>query len=135
MATLNTVLVQMTMAARVMYGMAKNGDLPEVLGRVSATTATPVIATVVAVVAVLIFALALPIERLAEWTSLATLVVFACVNSSLLVLRRRARSPSAPLVPAWFPAAGLLTCLAMLATAYFEMPVADGSQRFPTLVS
>ena len=119
MATLNTVLVQMTMAARVMYGMAKNGDLPEVLGRVSATTATPVIATVVAVLAVLIFALALPIERLAEWTSLATLVVFACVNASLLVLRRQVNSASAPLIPAWFPAAGLLTCLFMLATALF----------------
>jgi basic amino acid/polyamine antiporter, APA family len=121
MATLNTVLVQMTMATRVMYGMAKNGDLPEVLGRVSARTATPIIATVVAVLAVLIFALALPIERLAEWTSLATLVVFAWVNVSLLVLRRQVKSPPAPspLVPGWFPAAGLLTCLFMLATAIF----------------
>ena len=118
-ATLNTVLVQMTMAARVMYGMGKNGDLPEVLGRVSATTSTPVIATVVAVFAVLVFALALPIERLAEWTSLATLVVFAWVNASLLVLRRQRDSTSAPLIPGWFPAAGLLTCLSMLATAFF----------------
>ena len=117
-ATLNTVLVQMTMAARVMYGMGKNGDLPEVLSRVSATTATPVIATVVAVVAVLIFALALPIERLAEWTSLATLFVFAWVNASLLVLRRQGDSASAPLIPGWLPAAGLLTCLFMLATAF-----------------
>jgi basic amino acid/polyamine antiporter, APA family len=119
MATLNTVLVQMTMAARVMYGMAKNEDLPEVLGRVNAVTATPVIATVVAVLAVLIFALALPIARLAEWTSLATLVVFACVNASLLVLRRQVDSAPAPLIPGWFPAAGLLTCLFMLATAFF----------------
>ena len=121
MATLNTVLVQMTMAARVMYGMAKNGDLPEVLGRVNAVTATPVIATMVAVLAVLFFGLALPIERLAEWTSLATLVVFAWVNMSLLVLRRQLDSPpaSAPLIPRWFPAVGLLTCLLMLATAIF----------------
>jgi APA family basic amino acid/polyamine antiporter len=111
--------VQMTMAARVMYGMAKNEDLPEVLGRVNAVTATPVIATVVAVLAVLIFALALPIARLAEWTSLATLVVFACVNASLLVLRRQVDSAPAPLIPGWFPAAGLLTCLFMLATAFF----------------
>jgi basic amino acid/polyamine antiporter, APA family len=118
-ATLNTVLVQMTMAARVMYGMAKNGDLPEALGRVNAMTATPVLATVVAVLAVLIFALTLPIEGLAEWTSLATLVVFAWVNASLLVLRRQGDSASTPLIPGWFPAVGLLTCLLMLATAIF----------------
>jgi basic amino acid/polyamine antiporter, APA family len=121
MATLNTVLVQMTMAARVMYGMARNGDFPKILGRVNAITATPIVATVVIVLAVLFFALVLPIERLAEWTSLATLVIFAWVNLSLLVLRRRIKSPPAPvpLIPSWFPAAGLLTCLLMLATAVF----------------
>jgi APA family basic amino acid/polyamine antiporter len=121
MATLNTVLVQMTMAARVMYGMARNGDFPKILGRVNAITATPIVATVVIVLAVLFFALVLPIERLAEWTSLATLVIFAWVNLSLVVLRRRIKSPPAPvpLIPGWFPAAGLLTCLFMLATAVF----------------
>ena len=117
-ATLNTVLVQMTMASRVIYGMAKSGDLPGILSRVNATTSTPLIATAITVAAVLAFALALPIERLAEWTSVATLIVFACVNLSLIVIRRRAVSlVSASLIPAWVPVAGLITCLFMLATA------------------
>jgi len=119
MATLNTVLVQMTMASRVIYGMSKHGDLPRVLGQVNAATATPIIATVLVAIAVLFFAVSLPIERLAKWTSLATLVVFAAVNLSLLVLRRRALpAPAGRItVPIWIPAAGLLTCILMLASA------------------
>jgi amino acid transporter len=118
-ATLNTVLVQMTMASRVMYGMARHGDFPQVFGRVGATTGTPLVATATAALGVLLFALALPIERLAEWTSLATLFVFALVNLSLLVVRRQARPipPGAFVVPGWVPAAGALTCLLMMAGA------------------
>ena len=33
-ATLNTILAQMTMAARVIYGMARQGDLPAIAGHV-----------------------------------------------------------------------------------------------------
>lgn len=119
MATLNTVLIQMTMASRVIYGMAKYGDLPRVLGRVNATTATPLVATAVVVIAVLLFAVSLPIERLAKWTSLATLVVFALVNLSLLVLRWQAAPARTGgiTIPIWIPTAGLLTCLLMLAGA------------------
>ena len=119
MATLNTVLVQMTMASRVIYGMSKHGDLPQVLGQVNAATATPIIATVLVVAAALLFAVSLPIERLAKWTSLATLVVFAVVNLSLIVLRRQATpAPAGRItVPIWIPAAGLLTCILMLASA------------------
>src|SRR5664280_1362663 len=43
-ATLTTILAQMTMAARVVYGMAKQGDLPGFAGRVHPKTATPLIA-------------------------------------------------------------------------------------------
>ena len=44
-ATLNTILAQMTMAARVIYGMARQGDLPGIVGRVHPRTATPLFAT------------------------------------------------------------------------------------------
>ena len=121
-ATLNTILAQLTMAARVVYGMAKQGDLPLHLSRVHPLTATPVIATALIVGATLILALAFPLERLAEWTSLATLLVFAMVNLALLRLRLRSAPEPAPppqrfRVPLWVPAAGLLTCLAMIASA------------------
>src|SRR5665213_414910 len=88
-ATLNTILAQMTMAARVVYGMARQGDLPGFAGRVHPKTATPLFATAVIVVATLALALLVPFERLAEGTSLATLLVFLLVNLSLLRLRHR----------------------------------------------
>ena len=121
-ATLNTILAQMTMAARVIYGMARQGDLPRIAGHVHSRTATPIFAT--ALIAALVIALAatVSLERLAESTSLATLVVFALVNLSLLRLRyRRVRSPAPHvLVPIWVPAAGLVTCMAMVASALLK---------------
>lgn len=106
-------------AARVVYGLARQGDLPRFAGRVHPKTATPLIATALIVVATLAFALLVPFERLAEATSLATLVVFALVNLSLLRLRHRKIHTHGPhvRVPLWVPAAGLASCLAMMAAA------------------
>ena len=121
-ATLNTILAQMTMSARVIYGMARHGDLPRLAGQVHPWTATPLLATVLIGLSVIALALSVPLERLAEGTSLATLVVFALVNLSLLRLRhRRVRSPGPHVkVPVWIPAAGLVTCLAMIASAFLK---------------
>jgi len=118
-ATLNTILAQMTMTARVIYGMARQGDLPRSIGRVNQHTATPLFATAGIVALVIALALAVPFEWLAESTSLATLVVFALVNLALLRLRqRRVRSHGPHVsVPVWMPAAGFATCLAMIASA------------------
>ena len=118
-ATLNTILAQLTMAARVIYGMARQGDLPGIAGHVHAKTATPLIATALVVAATLALALLVPFERLAESTSLATLIVFALVNLALLRLRHRKVVTHTPhvRVPLWVPAAGLAACLAMIASA------------------
>jgi basic amino acid/polyamine antiporter, APA family len=118
-ATLNTILAQITMAARVIYGMAKQGDLPRIVGRVHPWTATPLFATALIVALVIALALAIPFERLAESTSLATLVVFALVNLALLRLRHKRLQSHGPhlRVPIWVPIAGFATCLAMIASA------------------
>ena len=118
-ATLNTILAQMTMAARVVYGLARQGDLHGFAGRVHPKTATPLIATALIVAATLALALLVPFERLAEGTSLATLVVFALVNLALLRLRHRKVHTDGPhiRVPLWVPAAGFVSRLAMMAAA------------------
>jgi APA family basic amino acid/polyamine antiporter len=118
-ATLNTILAQITMAARVVYGMARQGDLPGIAGHVHPKTATPVLATALIAGATLALALIVPFERLAEGTSLATLIVFALVNLALLRLRHRRVQTHGPhvRVPVWVPAAGLATCVAMIVTA------------------
>jgi APA family basic amino acid/polyamine antiporter len=118
-ATLNTILAQMTMAARVIYGMARQGDLPGFAGRVHPRTATPLFATALIVASVIALALTIPFELLAESTSLATLVVFALVNLALLRLRHRHVHTHGPhvRVPLWVPAAGFAACMAMIASA------------------
>jgi amino acid transporter len=118
-ATLNTILAEMTMATRVVYGLAQQGDLPRSLGRVHGTTATPMLATAVVVAMTLALALAVPFLRLAEATSIATLAVFAAVNLALIRLRlgRMQTSKRHFRVPLWMPVAGLATALAMIVTA------------------
>lgn len=121
-ATLNTILAQMTLATRVVYGMAQQGDLPEVFGRVHEKTSTPLLATALIIIVVIGLALTVSFERLAEGTSLATLVVFALVNLSLLRLRHIGVHSSSPhvTVPIFVPWLGLLTCLAMIATSLLK---------------
>lgn len=118
-ATMNTLLAQMTMASRVIYGMARQGDLPGIAGRVHPRTSTPLVATALVIVAVVGLALVGTIQGLAEVTSLATLAVFALVNLALLrVHHRRLRSHGPHVrIPSWVPVAGFLTCLGMIASA------------------
>jgi amino acid transporter len=119
-ATLNTVLALLTMASRILYGMSKLGDLPRIFGHVYHRTSTPLIATSVVAILVLTFALLVPFERLAEWTSLATLLVFALVNLALIRLRLRETAPSTGhfRVPLWVPTVGLVVCLLMMAASF-----------------
>ena len=121
-ATLNTILAQMTMAARVIYGLARDGDLPRILAHVSPRTGTPLVATVLIVVSIIPLALAVSFAWLAESTSLATLAVFALVNLALLRLRFRHVKSDAPhlTVPIWVPAVGFATCVAMIASSIFR---------------
>jgi amino acid transporter len=115
-ATLNTILAEMTMATRVVYGLANLGDLPRAFGKVHHRTATPLIATAVIAVLTLGLALVVPFLSLAETASVGTLVVFALVNLSLIVIRRRHPATTAKhlRVPLWIPVAGLLTSSALI---------------------
>ena len=88
-ATLNTILAQMTMAARVVYGLARERELPGVFARVHPRTGTPLLATACIAASVVPLALFVPLTPLAEGTSLATLAVFGLVNLALLRLRYR----------------------------------------------
>lgn len=118
-ATLNTILAQMTMAARVIYGLAREGSLPSVLAQVHPRTRTPLAATALVTIAIVPLALLVPLTPLAEITSLATLAVFAAVNLALLALRYRGVESrvSHVTVPVWVPAIGFAACAAMIAHA------------------
>jgi amino acid transporter len=115
-ATLNGVIVHMIMIARVIYGLAQQGNLPRVLGRVSRRTGTPLVATGIGVTLILLFSTALPLEGLAELTSQGTLVLFAIVNLALIRIKWRESTPPPEvfICPMWIPYAGLAASLLLL---------------------
>jgi amino acid transporter len=117
-ATLNTIIAQMTMAVRVLYGLAQQGDAPKIFGEVNRKTSTPLVATAAIIVAVIASAYIAPLERLAELTSIGTLTIFALVNLALLRLRAtRAKPRGTVTVPIIVPVLGFVSCVAMIATA------------------
>jgi basic amino acid/polyamine antiporter, APA family len=94
-AVSNTALINMLMASRLIYGMARQHVLPPVLGSVHKTRRTPWVAilftTVIAfglIFYVSAFARDSAISVLGGTTSLLLLAVFAMVNVAVLVLRR-----------------------------------------------
>lgn len=115
-ATLNGVIVHAIMISRILYGLADQGQLPRALRSVNALTGTPVLATLVGVAAILLFALFVPLTGLAELTSRLTLGAFSLVNLALIKIKLSEASPPAHIfvVPLWVPVVGLLLSLALL---------------------
>lgn len=115
-ATLNGIIVQIIMASRVIYGLGVQGGLPAALARINATTQTPLLATAITTACVLLLAVSLPLQQLADITAHLTLVVFALVNLSLVRIKARdAGRGDIFTVPAWVPWAGLASCIAVIA--------------------
>jgi len=119
-ATLNGVIVQIIMASRVIYGLARQGSLPAVLGRVNGVTRTPLVATALVVAVILALSLLFPLAGLAEMSARVTLTIFALVCLALLRLKLKGVAAPAGVftVPAWVPLAGLVSCLALLASDF-----------------
>ena len=119
MATMNGVVIILIMAARVAYGMARKGRLPSWLGKVSARTRTPLRATVLVSAAVLLLALFMPLDVLAETTSVVMLSVFLIVNLALVRLKMDGKPiPEVRFrVPMIVPVAGALSCAGLLGGA------------------
>ena len=115
-ATLNGVLIQMIMSSRVIYGLAKQDQLPSQLGYVHPKTRTPIVATALVGAIVLALSLFVPIARLAEITSEIALLIFALVNLALIRLKLRSDvQPSGVFsVHVSIPVIGFITCAILL---------------------
>ena len=114
-AIINGALIQIVMAARVMYGQAIMGQLPGGLGRIHGRTQTPLIATALVTGLVAAMALIGDLAGLARTTSLLMLTVFALVNLALWKIKRGRRSPvSFRPLPIWVPIAGFFVSSGMV---------------------
>ena len=94
-AVANSALINMLMASRLLYGMARQAVLPPFLGKVHRTRRTPyaaIIFTTALSLAVIVYvsqASSDAVAVLGGTTSLLLLGVFTIVNICVLVLRRR----------------------------------------------
>jgi APA family basic amino acid/polyamine antiporter len=114
-AIINGALIQMIMASRVLYGLSSRGQLPALLAVVHHRTRTPLFATAMATVVVLIFASIGRLASLAEATSIIMLLVFSIVNLALWRIKRRDPHPTEVRVfPLWIPVAGFFVSFSFL---------------------
>ena len=116
LAGLNGALVQIVMASRVAYGMARRDQAPDWLGWVNARTRTPVAATVLMTVITGVLAVCFPLTSLARATSTIILVIFSLVNLSLWRIKQTDPDPHGrgPRLPAWLPLSGACACVTVL---------------------
>jgi amino acid transporter len=114
-AIVNGGLVQIIMGSRVVYGLAKQGALPKLLGHVDRRTHTPVAATLLIAGSVLALALVGSIKDLAEITSMLLLLVFTMINAALVRIKLRDPQPEdVPNYPILVPILGAIVSLAMV---------------------
>ncbi len=113
-AVMNGALIQIVMASRVLYGLARDGLAPAVLARVHPRTRTPVFGTLLAGTLILALSLYFALADLARFTSFIALSIFALVNLALLRLKRSDHTRPVFSVPKAVPGAGFVLCCAIL---------------------
>ncbi len=119
-AVFNSGLLNMIMASRILYGMARAGWIPDGFGSVHAKRQTPTWGVFMASALALIFALTGFLQVLAEGTNVVILSAFFMVNVSLLVVKWRrvpADDPDIPhfVVPIIVPVLGAIIAAYMVA--------------------
>lgn len=111
----NTALLNYIMGSRLLYGMSRQGLLPQVLGSVHPRRHTPHVAIAVLFVIVTGLILSGGVKALAESTVLLLLTVFTVVNIGLVILKRRKDEPKGGFeVPVIVPVLGALVCASLI---------------------
>lgn len=86
-STFNTVLLILLSASRLVYGIGKDKELPEVVASIHAKTQTPWIAIILVMIVSSALALAGDIALVANATDFVLFLVFIAINAAVIVLR------------------------------------------------
>jgi amino acid transporter len=112
LAAVNGIIVQIIMGSRILYGLANQGWITTKLAAVDKQRKTPVAATVVVLAIMIVATLLFPLVSLARLTSLLVLSIFALVNISLIIIKRRdSHRRGYVTVPSMVPYTGATLCL------------------------
>jgi APA family basic amino acid/polyamine antiporter len=102
----SVTLVVLYGQTRILFAMSRDGLVPSVFRKVNPRTVTPVRNTVIVASVVAVLAGLVPLDALADLTSIGTLVAFIVVSVGVVVLRRTApdlprgfRVPGYPVTP------------------------------------
>ena len=110
-AVANSALINMLMASRLLYGMANEGVLPAVFGRVHPKRRTPWVAILfTTALAVGLITFVGQVSQLGGTTALLLLGVFTLVNIAVLVLRKDKVEHQHFTAPSWLPIVGAVSC-------------------------
>ncbi|MEX2092739.1 MAG: APC family permease [Pirellulales bacterium] len=133
-AVANTVLINYIMGSRLLYGMARQGLLPAVLGRIHGKRHTPHVAILTLLVLVLVLALsggADAVKQLASATALLLLFSFMVVNSALVVLKLRPGEPPGHFeIPVFVPILGIVVNATLIVS---RLTSGEGGLRAPLI--
>ncbi len=106
LSTLSALNATVYSSSRVAFAMARDANLPQLLGRLHKARSTPHVAILFSAVLIVAMAVALPVEEVAAAADLMFLLLFVQVNVSLIRLRklrpdldRGFRVPFGPVIP------------------------------------
>ena len=117
----SVILVMLLGQPRIFFAMAQDGLFPKVAAKIHPRFGTPYVTTIITGALCALAGGVLPIDILAELTSIGTLFAFALVSIGVMILRiKRPNIPrafTAPGGPYLIPVLGVVTSCALMATA------------------
>lgn len=114
-AVTNTALINYIMSSRILYGMSREGLVPQVFSQVHTKRKTPDIAIGFVFLIVVILAMTEGLVVLAQSTSLLLLIVFFAMHLSLIIVKTRKGEPDPVFqIPIFIPIIGALSCLGLI---------------------
>lgn len=127
LSTISALNATIYSSSRVAFAMARDANLPQALGRIHRTRATPHVAILVSALLVVAMAVALPIEDVAAAADIMFLLLFVQVNVAVIRLRKSRpdldRGFRIPLMPV-IPVAAIGTMLFLAFFLFTHYPLA-----------
>lgn len=113
----SVILVLLLGQSRIFFTMAKDGLIPQAFSVVHPKFHTPWVSSLLLMCGVAPFAAFAPLSIVGEMTSIGTLLAYAIVCASVIVLRKTRPDLKRPFLTPWVPVVpilGIVVCLALM---------------------